>query len=134
MGKNNRPETKRSPGTPRNNRHRIRRRKTMIPKKDNDPFWQKVREFEKLLKTGEVIGIGKVRSYHGTFTGKMVKPTPTDKDVFNNDYNKFVKGDKVIVFNADEYMKYQRALSYFHEMRMLIRTEEKKIRRKGIKI
>jgi hypothetical protein len=50
-----------------------------------------------------------VRCYTGVFTGKMVRPTTREEGKGIYDYDKFNKGDMVIVFNAKDFMKYYKA-------------------------
>lgn len=70
----------------------------------------KVDKVERLLKTGEVLRHKDVKYYPGIFTGKMVKPLNIEKD-----FKQFKKGDKVIVFHMEDYLKFRKGMDILTE-------------------
>ncbi|CEA14530.1 hypothetical protein [Methanobacterium formicicum] len=64
-------------------------------------------KFDRMLETGEIMRFRDVKRYFGKFTGKMVKPLEDDLN-----YKKFRKGDIVVIFNAEEYLKYRKGYEF----------------------
>lgn len=67
-------------------------------------------ELDRMLETGEIMRFKDVKYYFGNFTGKMVKPIEDDLN-----YKKFSKGDPVVIFNAEEYLKYRKGIDLLIE-------------------
>lgn len=71
------------------------------------------KEFEEALEKGELLCLGDVKSYVGEFTGKMIKPA----NDYKNDFSKFKKGDRVLVYHLDDYIKFRKALDLIKELK-----------------
>lgn len=67
-------------------------------------------KFDRMLETGEIMRFKDVKRYFGNFTGKMVKPVEDDPN-----YKNFRKGDIVVIFNAEEYLKYRKGMELLIE-------------------
>lgn len=67
-------------------------------------------ELDRMLETGEIMRFKDVKYYFGNFTGKMVKPIEDDLN-----HEKIRKGDPVVIFNAEEYLKYRKGLELLME-------------------
>ena len=81
--------------------------------KDRGDFMdnKRLEDISRLVETGEVLPLGKVRQYIGVFTGKMVKPV----EDFKEDLNKFSKGDQVLVMNLEDYTKIHKGIDLLRE-------------------
>jgi cobalamin biosynthesis Co2+ chelatase CbiK len=64
------------------------------------------KEFEEAMEKGEILCLGDIKAYAGKFTGKFVKLV----DDYKNDFDKFKTGDIVLVFNLDDYKKFQKGI------------------------
>ena len=64
-------------------------------------------EIEKLIDEGEILPLKDVKVYVGIFTGKMVKK---DEEKDYGCFDKFKKGDKVIVFKLNDYNKWNKGM------------------------
>lgn len=62
-------------------------------------------EFDKLFEEREILPLGDVKVYLGIFTGKLVKK---DEEKECGCFDKFKKGDKVIVYKLEDYKKYRK--------------------------
>lgn len=58
------------------------------------------KKIQSMIESGEIIEPADVKSYHGIFTGKLVKPVEGDED-----FKLFKKGDSVIVMDYEEFHK-----------------------------
>ena len=64
-------------------------------------------EFDKLLEKREILPFSDLKVYIGTFTGKIVKK---EEKIEYGCFNKFKKGDRVIVFNYNDYFKWRKGM------------------------
>lgn len=56
-------------------------------------------DIESIIKENRLINVEDIRVYHGILTGKTVKPI-YGNEILLNDFN---KGDRVLVFNKDDF-------------------------------
>lgn len=71
----------------------------------------KMDEMKEMLDTGEILPFHKVKFYQGTFTGMMVKASNN-----KNDFNDFLRGDEVLVFNMKEFSKFYKGIEMILEL------------------
>jgi hypothetical protein len=70
--------------------------------KETDAYWEKMNLLEVMLECGDIIPLEAVRSYHGRFTDKMVKPLPSEDE----NLTEFSNDDEVVVFHLKDFQKY----------------------------
>ena len=66
---------------------------------------------EELIEKYDIMTLGMVRGYIGVFSGKMVKPLDCNEDEFK----KFHKGDQVVVYNLQDFIKFQKSFDKIKE-------------------
>lgn len=69
---------------------------------------------DELMEKYDIMTLGMVRGYIGVFTGKMVKPLDGNADEFKE----FHKGDKVIVYNQQDFIKF---LNIFEKLKEIFK-------------
>ena len=71
---------------------------------DTDKF---KKHYNKMLEDNEILQLEDIRAYIGVFTGKMIKRYPKENKNYSS-FDDFKKGDKVIVLNLNDYIKWHK--------------------------
>lgn len=80
-----------------------------------------IEEVEKLMEAGENLRLRDVHFYTGVFTGKLVKRETLGGD----DFKHFSKGDRVFVFDFEEYQKFYAGIELILETINNLKTDGK---------